>query len=106
MVSFSNSVEAQDEKSPASILAVDFPSIQAALDSLPASGGMVQLPPGTTEITEPLLITTPETRIEGSGPSTHIKNLNTEGKPALLIQPAERSTDPKVRLWRIQLGNF
>ena len=54
MVSFSNSVEAQDEKSPASILAVDFPSIQAALDSLPASGGMVQLPPGTTEITEPL----------------------------------------------------
>jgi len=86
--------------------AADFPSIQAALDALPASGGMVKLPPGTVEITEPLVIKTAETRIEGSGASTHIKNLNEEGQPALLIQPVNRATDKKARLWRIQLGNF
>ncbi len=86
--------------------AADFPSIQAALDALPTSGGMVKLPPGTVEITEPLVIKTAETRIEGSGASTHIKNLNEEGQPALLIQPVNRATDKKARLWRIQLGNF
>lgn len=86
--------------------AADHPSIQAALDALPASGGMVRLAPGTTEITEPLVIKTAETRIEGSGASTHIKNLNTEGQPALLIQPSTRESDKKARLWRVQLGNF
>jgi hypothetical protein len=102
---------AQEKKTPESkpaalINAADFPSIQAALDALPASGGMVKLPPGIVEIKEPLVIKTAETRIEGSGASTHIKNLNTEGKPALLIQPTTRKSDTKARLWRVQLGNF
>lgn len=91
---------------PALIMAADYPNLQAALDALPASGGMVKLAPGTTEITEPLVIKTAETRIEGSGASTHIKNLNSKGKPALLIQPSTRESDKKARLWRIQLGNF
>ncbi len=105
---FSSSMTAfaADEKEPVLINAADFPSIQEALDALPPSGGMVQLPPGTVEITEPLVIKTAETRIEGSGASTHIKNLNEEGKPALLIQPTDRATDKKARLWRVQLGNF
>ncbi len=95
------------EAKPALLLqAADFPSIQAALDALPPSGGMVKLAPGTVEISEPLIIKTAETRIEGSGASTHIKNLNTEGKPALLIQPTTRASNKKARLWRVQLGNF
>jgi len=98
--------KAPESKPAVLIQAADFPSIQAALDALPASGGMVKLAPGTVEITEPLVIKTAETRIEGSGPSTHIKNLNEKGKPALLIQPATRKSDTKARLWRVQLGNF
>lgn len=86
--------------------AADFPSIQAALDALPESGGILRLPPGTTEIREPLVLSSPETRLEGSGASTHIKNLNEEGKPALIIRPKTFDTDPQARLWRVQLGNF
>jgi hypothetical protein len=86
--------------------AADFPSIQAALDALPASGGILRLPPGTTEIREPLVLSSPETRIEGSGASTHIKNLNEEGKPALIIRPKTLDTDQEARLWRVQVGNF
>lgn len=97
---------AQDTKDPVLIHAADFPYIQAALDALPPSGGMVVLPPGTVEISKPLVISTPETRIEGSGASTHIKNTNTSGEPAIRIQPPNLSKDPKAKLWRIQLGNF
>lgn len=83
-----------------------FDSLQAAFDALPASGGIVRLPAGVFEIREPLVITTPETRLEGAGAATHIKNLNESGQPALVIRPANRETDPKARLWRVQLGNF
>lgn len=107
---FSPPLQAQDktaDSKPAVLIkSADYPSIQAALDALPPSGGMVKLAPGTIEIKQPLVIKTAETRIEGSGASTHIKNLNTEGQPALIIQPTTRKTDSKARLWRVQLGNF
>ncbi|MCB1063469.1 MAG: right-handed parallel beta-helix repeat-containing protein [Verrucomicrobiae bacterium] len=89
-----------------SVDASKFDSLQAAIDALPASGGIVTLPPGTFEISKPLVISTPETRIEGAGASTHIKNLNDSGEPALILSPSNRAKDPKARLWRIQLGNF
>lgn len=91
---------------PVAIDASKFDSLQLAIDELPDSGGIVQLPPGTFEISEPLLIYTPETRIEGAGPSTHIKNVNEAGEPAMVLRPPTLDSDPKARLWRIQLGNF
>jgi len=91
---------------PADLNAADFPTLQAALDALPESGGILRLPPGTVEIREPLVLSTAETRIEGSGASSHIKNLNEEGKPALVVRPKTFDKDPKARLWRVQLGNF
>ena len=106
LVATFTTVSAQDEKPPVAINAADFPSIQAALDALPVTGGIVQLPPGTVEISEPLVVSTAETRIEGSGASTHIKNNNTEGEPAIRIQPPNLAEDAKAKLWRIQLGNF
>lgn len=81
-------------------------SLQEALDRLPASGGIVRLPPGTIEIDEPIVVSTPETRIEGSGPSTRIVNRNEEGKPALHIRSDEYAENPKKRMWRVQLDNF
>lgn len=95
-----------EQQHPALIDAAKFETLQAAFDALPETGGMVNLPPGIFEITEPVVIATPETRISGSGASTHIKNTNAEGKPALIIQSAEIEKDPKAKLWRVQLDNF
>lgn len=91
---------------PVVIQAAEFPNVQAALDAVPPTGGLVRLPPGTVDLHAPLIVSTPETRIEGAGASTHLRNLNQDGQPALILQPKERANDPKARLWRIQLGNF
>ncbi|MFV1994537.1 MAG: right-handed parallel beta-helix repeat-containing protein [Verrucomicrobiales bacterium] len=91
---------------PLEINASEHPSLQAALDAVPASGGIVRLAAARYEITEPLIVRTPETRLEGAGASTHIVNLNEEGQPALHIRPDEYAENPKARLWRVQLDNF
>jgi len=107
VVCFQHSATAQDSVvKPAVIDAADFDSVQAAFDAVPESGGLVKLPPGTVEISQPLVLSTPETRIEGTGASTHLKNMNEAGEPALILRPKTRETDPKARLWRVQLGNF
>ncbi len=87
--------------------ASNYPTLQAALDALPPEGGLVQLPAGEFEISEPLVLSTEDVCIEGHGTSTHIKNVNEEGKPALLIKHVEIEKDTKKnRLWRIRLANF
>lgn len=91
---------------PVVIDAAEFSSLQAALDALPPAGGLVRLPPGTFEIDQPLVLSTPETRLEGAGAATHIRNRNTSGAPALLVRPPTRDADPRARLWRVQLGNL
>ncbi len=93
-------------QAPARIDAAAFPNLQAALDALPAGGGIVKLPPGTTEITEPLRVKTAETRIVGSGAATHIINKNEAGLPALILAPANFDEDKKARLWRVQVSDL
>ncbi|MCX8037831.1 MAG: right-handed parallel beta-helix repeat-containing protein [Candidatus Sumerlaeia bacterium] len=89
-----------------SLDAAKFPSLQAALDALPDSGGIVTLPPGTFEITQPLVLSRPESRIEGAGASTHIINKNVTSQPAIIIRPPAYSAGKQNRLWRVQIGNF
>ncbi|GEP42641.1 right-handed parallel beta-helix repeat-containing protein [Brevifollis gellanilyticus] len=91
---------------PVEIDAAKFPSIQAAFDAVPVTGGVVKLPPGKVEISEPLVIKTEDTRVIGAGASTWIKNLNEEGKPAIIIRPPTLDKDKKARLWRVQLADF
>ena len=86
--------------------AKDYPSIQAAVDALGPGGGMVTIPPGTYEISEPIRIKTGETRLEGSGAATFILNKNTEGKPALVIEPPDVAQKPNAEIWRVQVGNL
>jgi hypothetical protein len=62
-----------------------YETLQAALDALPKEDGLVRLPPGTFLITEPLRIENEDVCIEGAGTATHIKNLNQEGRPAILV---------------------
>ena len=83
-----------------------YPTLQAAIDALPAEGGVVHLPPGTFEIDKPLRVTVPDVLIEGVGTATHIKNINTNGQPAIILQPAGQVEDPKSGLWRIRLADF
>ena len=47
--------------SPAVIDASEYPSLQAAFDAVPMSGGLVKLPPGDFRLTEPLVLERPET---------------------------------------------
>jgi len=91
---------------PAVIDAAKHPTLQAALDALPASGGMVVLPAGNFELTEPLRLARENARIEGAGAATHLINKNTNGQPAFIVAPADRAKNKKARLWRVQLGNF
>jgi parallel beta-helix repeat protein len=89
------------------IKAADYPTLQAALDAIPAEGGVVRIPPGTFPISEPLLIRRSDVLVEGSGAATHVKNTNTDGQPAIVIQhPRGAQAKQNERLWRVQLANL
>lgn len=91
---------------PALIDAAKFASLQAAFDAVPTNGGLVRLPPGEFTLFEPLVLRQGDTRIEGAGPATHLINRNTNGQPALILQPANIEKNPRARLWRIELAKF
>jgi hypothetical protein len=83
-----------------------YPSLQAAIEAVPEDGGVVRIPPGTFEINEPLKVSKSDLLIEGAGTATHIKNVNVEGKPALILEHPGGADDRKHELWRIRLSNF
>lgn len=94
------------------IHAINYTSIQEALDAIPDEGGVVLLPPGKFEIDQPLVITKGDVLIMGAGSATHIHNKNEAGKDAIAIHPPtdaklpDGKKDPKPRIWRVQLQNF
>ena len=90
----------------AEILAAHYPSVQAAIDALPATGGVVRLPAGRFEITKPLLITKEDVLLVGQGTATHIVNTNREGASALVVKPAAYPEDRKVRIWRVKIADL
>lgn len=93
--------------SRAEIDAANFPSIQAAFDAIPEGGGVVRLPAGTFEITEPLIMSRGDVLLTGAGTATHIVNRNKDGKPALILQhPDGKDVNKNDRLWRIMISNL
>jgi parallel beta-helix repeat protein len=86
--------------------AAKFPSLQAALDAVPETGGVVRLPPGEFKLTRPLVLSRERTRLTGSGDATQLLNVNESGEPAILIRHPKRASDAKARLWGIQLEGF
>ena len=84
-------------------------NIQAALDALPETGGIVRVPAGTYEITAPLVIRRGDVRLEGAGAATHIVNRGTQRQPAILIRHQDLPKNPRdknARLWRVTLANL
>ncbi|MBN2272282.1 MAG: right-handed parallel beta-helix repeat-containing protein [Sedimentisphaerales bacterium] len=88
------------------IEAAQYPTIQAAIDALPEAGGVVRIPPGTFEIAEPLIIGKSDVTIKGCGTAAHIKNVNTEGKSALILEHPGGGENRNAELWRIRLANL
>ncbi len=83
-----------------------YPSLQAAIDALRPKGGLLRIPPGTFEISEPLVITASDVLIQGAGAATHIKNTNTEGKPAIILRHPSEKPKREELLWRICLADL
>lgn len=83
-----------------------YPSLQEAIDALPAEGGVIKMPPGKFKIREPLRIPKGDVLLKGSGSATHIENLNTEGQPAILLQHPDYLGTRESELWRICLSDF
>lgn len=91
------------------INAANYSTLQAALDAVPKGGAVVQLPPGTYTIDEPLLLTQGHTRIQGSGAGSRIINKNKSGAPAFIIRASKYRNAPDQRdprIWGIHLADF
>jgi hypothetical protein len=86
--------------------AIQFPTIQAAIDALPPAGGIVRLPAGTFEINKPLRLSRGDVLITGAGTATHLKNTNAQGEPALRIQPETFPADRRAMVWRVKLADM
>ena len=91
---------------PAVIDASKYPSLQAAFDAVPATGGLVTLPPGEFLLHSPLVLARSDTRVQGAGAATCLVNCNQDGQPAMVIRPADLAANPKARLWRVQVADF
>jgi hypothetical protein len=97
---------AEGTATPAVIEAGRFTSLQAAFNAVPTNGGVVLLPPGEFVLSNSLVLTVGDTRVEGAGTATHLINRNTNGQPALVLRPRDIEKDPRAKLWRVTLGNF
>ena len=87
--------------------ASQYASLQAAFDAVPETGGIVRLPAGDFEITEPLKLQRGDVRVQGAGSATNIINKNQNGKAALIVQhPDGADVKKDERLWRINLASF
>ena len=92
---------------PSAIIdAANYPTLQAALDALPPSGGVVRIGPGEWVLHEPLVLRKEDVLLIGAGTATHLKNANTQGKPALIIEPPGLAQNPRAGLWRVSVQNL
>ncbi len=82
-------------------------TIQAAINALSPGGGIINLPPGNFEITEPLYIDQDDVYLTGSGTATNIVNKNTNYQPAILLASDSTAGASQIEaLWRIQISNL
>ncbi len=83
--------------------ASDYPDLHAAVAALPASGGLLWIPPGEYEIDQPLWIITDNTRIQGAGAATRVINRNEQQQHAIVLEHKDRPREPLARLSHVEL---
>jgi hypothetical protein len=67
--------------------------VQRALDALPATGGIVVLPPGTISVTRPLLIKRSHQTLRGAGTATVLRLADNANCPVIIIgEPVNHPT--------------
>lgn len=64
------------------------------------------MPAGEFVIDQPLFVRAGDASIAGAGTATHIKNVNEDGQPALVLEHPDGAKDRKTELWRMKLSNF
>jgi parallel beta-helix repeat protein len=85
------------------ISAADYDSIQQAVDALPPRGGIVFIPPGIYEISEPIRIENSDVTVWGAGGSTLLLNTSLDGTNTFEIVGEPGRTKG---VWRIQISNL
>ncbi|MGD8237056.1 MAG: right-handed parallel beta-helix repeat-containing protein [Armatimonadota bacterium] len=83
-----------------------YASLQAAINAVGSEGGVVRIPPGTFEISEPLVVSASDVMVQGAGAATHIKNTNTEGQPAIILRHSKPEPKREEYLWRICVSDL
>ena len=79
-------------------------AIQQALDSLPARGGEVVLPPGTFEIRQPIVLRRDHQSLRGSGDATVLRLADGANCPAVIL--GEPVNHPQTTVRHLYLGNL
>lgn len=88
------------------VQAEEFGSLQAAVEALPDSGAVLELPPGRILLDSTVIVPRGALHIRGSGPSTHLVNRNESGDPALLIRPPRFGEEESAEIWDVRLSDF
>jgi hypothetical protein len=91
------------------ITAANYATLQAAIDALPAEGGLVRLPAGVFELQRPLQIRSSDVCLVGAGTATLLVNVNQAGEPAIAISHPDSTAagaDRSHELWRIRLADL
>ena len=86
-----------------------YESLQAAIDALPETGGVVRIPPGEFTIDQPLVVSGGDVLLVGAGTATHIHNRNESGEPAIQLVPDgeyDRNSSRRRDRWRIQIADM
>jgi Right handed beta helix region len=75
--------------------------IQHALDALPESGGLVVLPPGTFEVSQPIVLQRDHLELRGSGPNTILRLADNANCPVIILGEPVNNPNRTVRDLRV-----
>ena len=75
--------------------------IQTALDTLPASGGEVILPPGRFEVRQPIVLRRDHQTLRGSGPTTILALANGANCPVIILGEPVNHPHKTLRFLRV-----
>lgn len=86
--------------------AAQYASLQAAVEALPDSGAVLQLPAGRILLDSTVTINRGNLLIRGQGPATHLVHTDSSGAPALHVHPPEGPENEDAEIWNVRISDF